>query len=386
MATTFLVNELKLDKNLDALKDKYLPQRDLELIGTWQQHNICPPVIDLPNLNDIEIRKIYRDPDVELYRLMNRFPRLFLPWRPIILACRAERNALEAVFRVANGYAWHNNRNWCNPAAPLSSWYGVTTKPVLACIIGRRLIYLERVITLDLSRNNLAPRKLDEESGRLAAEIGQLSCLQKLYLNNNFLRGKLPENLSRLTALTDLRLQFNQFEGSIPSSLSKLIRLTRLQLDHNRFEGYIPPALSSLTQLEGLFLHCNNLGNQIRLYRPRPGRPFERFTDRIITAGKVSGIRIREQEVRDYYLNDAKRYEIHPPVRESIAIMEELLIRRVSTNIPPSFVNLSKLKELTVYGNHLNGSVDSTLKKHPYYAQWKLTQYSQQTGFHLSTT
>ena len=63
-------------------------------------------------------------------------------------------------------------------------------------------------------------------TGTMPAEIGELSALTYLDLEDNFgLRGKLPPELGNLTALTYLSLRNNSFTGAVPSSLAKLTNL-----------------------------------------------------------------------------------------------------------------------------------------------------------------
>lgn len=381
MATALPIKELKIDKNLDILKERQLSTSDLIRIRELRELEKCPPILDIPRPKlPAEERRFYRNPELELFKLIKKYPVEFRPWRQIILECRADRAALMAIFRKAVGYNWHNNKNWGNPCAPLSSWSGVTTKTVLTCIVGRFVIYLQRIVELDLSYNNLGPRKLDPDSGRLAPEIGQLTCLKKLYLNNNFLRGRLPDTLGKLTALTDLRLQYNQFTGDIPSSLGNLVNLTRLQLDHNRLSGHIPSTLGNLVKIEGLFLHCNNLRNRnLYIFRPRPGTPsFSRLVDQTERISSTLGMDIRERDILDYYGGIEKQSSItaKAEVSSALADIRAVLIRpRVSINIPASFANLSKMQEFTVYENHLTGNITEALKKLPCYQSSKANNH-----------
>ena len=57
-------------------------------------------------------------------------------------------------------------------------------------------------------------------SGTIPAELGYLSELREMYLNNNKLVGTIPPTLGHLTKLKVLQLNDNDLTGNIPSELS----------------------------------------------------------------------------------------------------------------------------------------------------------------------
>ena len=61
------------------------------------------------------------------------------------------------------------------------------------------------------------------ETGSIPAEIGNLTSLTKLYLDNNDLNGTIPSDIGSLTSLTDLQIHNNQLSGSIPPEIGCLI-------------------------------------------------------------------------------------------------------------------------------------------------------------------
>ena len=98
----------------------------------------------------------------------------------------ADRDALAAIYRWANGDGWRSNENWLSDE-PLDSWYGVTASSS------------DKVTALDLSDNNLA--------GIVPAETGNLLYIEDLVLNgNSALGGELPIRILQLTSLSTLRL------------------------------------------------------------------------------------------------------------------------------------------------------------------------------------
>ena len=63
------------------------------------------------------------------------------------------------------------------------------------------------------------------------------------------LTGQLPANIGNLTELTELALDNSQLSGPLPASLANLTNLTRLWLNNNRFSGQIPNQLGGLTTM-----------------------------------------------------------------------------------------------------------------------------------------
>ena len=100
-------------------------------------------------------------------------------------------------------------------------------------------------------------------SGPIPPELGNLTNLTSLALNQNRLTGSIPSTLGNLTELDELNLFDNMLTGSIPATLGSLSKVRRLYLYRNQLTGAIPPALGNLTNLQYLILHGNRLSSTI---------------------------------------------------------------------------------------------------------------------------
>ena len=65
--------------------------------------------------------------------------------------------------------------------------------------------------------------------------------------------------IAELDSREELNPAQNQISGAVPSELGDLSNLNRLYLDNNRISGEFPTALSNLTSLEELSIWDNNL-------------------------------------------------------------------------------------------------------------------------------
>ncbi|MCY4651701.1 MAG: trypsin-like peptidase domain-containing protein, partial [Dehalococcoidia bacterium] len=136
-----------------------------------------------------------------------------------------DRAVLAALYNATDGPNWSNRTNWLT-SKPIGEWHGVTTDTN------------GRVTELDLSINGL--------SGVIPSDLGDLSNLQVLRLNNNDLTGAIPPELGDLTNLIELYLYNNDLSGEIPVELGNLTNLQSVYLSGNRLAGCIPSALSGV--------------------------------------------------------------------------------------------------------------------------------------------
>lgn len=100
-------------------------------------------------------------------------------------------------------------------------------------------------------------------SGTLSPSIGNLTNLQFLLLQNNYISGKVPNEISKIPKLHTLDLSNNLFSGEVPSSFSNLKSLQYLRLNNNTFSGTIPSSLANMNQLALLDLSYNNLSGPL---------------------------------------------------------------------------------------------------------------------------
>ena len=203
----------------------------------------------------------------------------------------SDRAALVALYDATDGDNWTNNDGW-KTDAPLSEWEGVFTNDagrVRALHVGgyrltgelpRELGNLTDLSSLQLNNNpgltGEIPRELgsltnlwqlsiyqNNLSGEIPRELGSLNNLQRLLVHTNNLSGEIPRELGSLANLVTLDLSSNNLTGEIPRELGRLTNLRYLHLSNNNLTGEIPRELGNLNDLGTLWLRENNLTGMI---------------------------------------------------------------------------------------------------------------------------
>ena len=255
----------------------------------------------------------------------------------------SDRAALVALYNATAGANWTNNTNWLSSEA-LSEWHGVETdedgrvtalylsdNELSGKIPAAELGDLTNLQGLFLSRNML--------DGEIPAELGDLASLQRLYLAQSMLDGEIPAELGDLTNLQELGLSNNALSGEIPAELGDLASLQWLYLSWNMLDGEIPTELGDLTSLQGLFLHGNELSGEI---------PTE--------LGDLTSL----QWLR------LSRNMLDGEIPTELGDLTSLQWLRLSRNmldgeIPAELGNLTNLQELNLSANELSGEIPAEL-------------------------
>ena len=119
--------------------------------------------------------------------VLSNGPRSVPAAQPEATAMR-ERAALTALYDATGGQDWKTNDGWLSDD-PLDQWLRVTTDED------------GRVTRLDVGSNRL--------NGEIPTELGELSNLKLLFINDNNLTGVLPQSLTGLSALESFRFHNN---------------------------------------------------------------------------------------------------------------------------------------------------------------------------------
>ncbi|KAJ9162624.1 hypothetical protein P3X46_022383 [Hevea brasiliensis] len=113
-----------------------------------------------------------------------------------------------------------------------------TTKSISYYFQGSILKYISG---LDLSCNNL--------TGKIPAEIGNLSMIQVLNLSHNSLTGLIPQSFSNLKRIESLDLSYNKLNGKIPQ-LTQLHWLAVFSVAHNNLSGKTPEMVAQFATFD----------------------------------------------------------------------------------------------------------------------------------------
>ena len=114
----------------------------------------------------------------------------------------------------------------------------------------------ESVDRLEFEGNRLA--------GTIPTELGHLTELEFLYVEQGNLGGTIPTELGQLSNLLGLDLDYNYLTGeAIPAELYNLSSLAQLDLNHNLLTGTIDSAIGDLTNLQFLQLGHNPITGTI---------------------------------------------------------------------------------------------------------------------------
>lgn len=82
-------------------------------------------------------------------------------------------------------------------------------------------------------------------------EIGDISSLKVLSVQENNFNGTLPTSLGGLTEIKTLNFFSNQISGLIPSEFGKLTKMENLFLHFNALTGTMPDSICALRQDRG---------------------------------------------------------------------------------------------------------------------------------------
>lgn len=140
--------------------------------------------------------------------------------------------------KITGNYVWLSPVNEC-------MWAGVQCMEATASI--------DR---LEFEGNGLA--------GTLPSELGHLSELKYLYLEQGAIGGTIPTELGRLSKLLVLDLDYNYLTGeAIPSSLYNMWSLAQLDLNDNLLTGTINSAIGDFKNLKFLQIGRNPISGTI---------------------------------------------------------------------------------------------------------------------------
>ena len=257
---------------------------------------------------------------------------LFDPFDTHAQIPQIEREALIALYNGTNGDEWTDNSGWkegdLHPGDGFAipgtecSWFGVECDS-----------QGDNVTKLSLSGNNL--------NGNIPPELGNLTCLNYLYLYDNQLSGGIPPELGNLTYLQNLFLCDNQLSGGIPPELGNLTYLQNLFLCDNQLSGGIPPELANLTYLKDLRLWGNQLSGNIPPELANLAYLYNLSLENNQLSGNI------------------------PPELGNLTYLQDLSLgdNQLSGNIPQELGDLSNLQRLNLYNNKLWGCIPSSLGK-----------------------
>ncbi len=93
-------------------------------------------------------------------------------------------------------------------------------------------------------------------TGSLSENLGFISNLEDIRMNNNELTGRIPESIQDLQRLFRLHLHSNSLTGTVPESIGSLPQLRDLRVQFNNLEGVVPTSLCFLESMEVLEADC----------------------------------------------------------------------------------------------------------------------------------
>ncbi|KAF5780773.1 putative protein kinase RLK-Pelle-DLSV family [Helianthus annuus] len=226
----------------------------------------------------------------------------------------------------------------------------------LTGVLPEEFVNLTNLIEIDLSRNYIngtIPSSFsrlsvsilsllgNRLSGPIPEEIGGMSTLEELVIEDNLLGGPLPRNLGRLSRLRRFLASANNFTGTIPESYGRLTNLEDFRIDGSSLSGRIPDFIGNWTNLTRLDLQGTSMEG------PIPS-----------TISRLT--KLKELRITDLAGASSSRF----PDLLSMTQLNRLTLRNclLTGSIPENIGQLSKLKLIDLSFNTLTGSIPDSIQ------------------------
>ncbi|KAK9989804.1 hypothetical protein SO802_030043 [Lithocarpus litseifolius] len=240
----------------------------------------------------------------------------------------------------------------------------------LPIFVGNFSTSLEEFVAFNCNIKGIIPR-----------DIGNLSNLMTLHLENNELVGLIPSAVGGMRNLQGLYLQHNRLQRSIPNGICQLKNLDELFLNHNKLIGPIPICWGSLSKLQKLYLNSNKLtsipssfwslteilqinlsSNSLSGYLPLDVGKLEHVTQMDLSWNKLSGDIHAIRGLCSLVSLSLAHNKFQGPIPQSfgkLISMEHLDLsdNNFSAEIPKSLMKLKCLKYFNVSFNRLQGEI-----------------------------
>ena len=279
--------------------------------------------------------------------------------------------ALVAVYNASKGAEWTKG-NWVL-TKEMSTWTGVT-------LTGGRVTALKLTTTVAIP-----------EAWTLPDEVADLSALTELRINKQKLTGEFPKILCTMDWLKVLYLQGNNFTGALPAEIGQMTELTDLYVDQNAsMSGSIPHEIGNLKNLMRLNISQSGIGGEIPVELGQCVELLQFMAFKSQLSGTIPDI---------WDLPKLQTFMVHScpgltgPLPASLGKLKKIASAgpsiqvqncNITGNIPESFADLDggeKKVQVQVQGNKMNGVVPASVQAHKDFSSWKIGP--QQDGYEL---
>ncbi|XP_071918301.1 uncharacterized protein [Coffea arabica] len=200
--------------------------------------------------------------------------------------------------------------------------------------------------------------------GPIPREIGNLSSLLLISLEDNQLTGDIPRTVQDLQNLQVLSLMRNKLGGSL-DSFCKMHSLSELYLSQNQIPGIIPDCFGNMTSLRDIYLRSNLLTSTI----PRSLWKLRDLLVLVLASNSLIGSLPLEVGNLKAAINiDMSMNQISGEIPLTMGDLQNLQNLSLADNqllgsIPESFGNLFSLTSLDLSNNSLSGLIPKSLDK-----------------------
>ncbi|KAG7957020.1 hypothetical protein I3843_11G153800 [Carya illinoinensis] len=243
-----------------------------------------------------------------------------------------EVKALKAISIKLKNFNWSSSENFCQVRnVNLTDTIDAPTRNA-SCDCNTTVCSITGIQLKDLNLTGVLP-----------AEFGELTNLRILDLTHNYINGSIPTSFAKLP-LVSLSLLGNRISG-VPPEIGDISSLEWLVLEDNLLGGQLPESFGNLSNLRGLILSGNNFTDAI----PKTFGNLKNLSDFRIDGSRISG------KIPDFVGNwinltrlDMQGTDMEGPIPSSISQLTNLEELRISDLKGSSigFPNLKDLKKL----------------------------------------